>query len=75
VALSEDGRTLSFRFVRGEVKLERQVKLATLIYRGVWREGEYERGDVVTWGGSVVALPAHHHREAGLRLQGLEIDG
>jgi hypothetical protein len=52
IALSEDGRTLSFRFVRGEVKLERQVKLATLIYRGVWREGEYERGDVVTWGGS-----------------------
>jgi hypothetical protein len=52
VALSDDGRTLSFRFVRGEVKLERQVKLATLIYRGVWRDGEYERGDVVTWGGS-----------------------
>jgi hypothetical protein len=52
LALSEDGRTLSFRFVRGEVKLERQVKLATLIYREVWREGEYERGDVVTWGGS-----------------------
>lgn len=52
LALSEDGRTLSFRFVRGELKVERQVKLATLIYRGVWRDGEYERGDVVTWGGS-----------------------
>lgn len=52
MALSEDGRTLSFRFVRGEVKVERQVKLATLIYREVWREGEYELGDVVTWGGS-----------------------
>jgi integrin beta 3 len=24
-----------------------------MIYREVWREGEYERGDVVTWGGSI----------------------
>lgn len=26
--------------------------LPVLIYREVWREGDYDRGDVVTWGGS-----------------------
>ena len=52
MVLSEDGRTLSFKFVRGEVNVERQVKLDTMIYREVWREGEFDRGDVVTWGGS-----------------------
>lgn len=26
--------------------------MPTLIYRDIWREGEYSRGDVVTWGGS-----------------------
>lgn len=24
-----------------------------MIYRGIWKEGEYERGDCVTWGGSM----------------------
>ena len=52
MSLAEDGRTLSFLFTRGDVKVERSVKMETLIYREVWREGEYERGDVVTWGGS-----------------------
>lgn len=52
VSLSDDGRTLSFKFQRGELKRERAIKLETMIYREVWREGEYERGDVVTWGGS-----------------------
>lgn len=52
VELGEDGRTLFFKFVRGEMVVERQVKLATMLYREVWREGEYEAGDVVTWAGS-----------------------
>jgi integrin beta 3 len=52
VSLSEDGRTLSFKFVRGDVVKERSVKLQMIHYREVWRDGEYERGDVVTWGGS-----------------------
>lgn len=52
MSLAEDGRTLSFRFERGETVVERSVKLETLIYREVWRESEYERGDVVTWNGS-----------------------
>ena len=52
MSLGEDGRTLSLLFTRGDVKVERSIKMETLIYREVWREGEYERGDVVTWGGS-----------------------
>lgn len=52
MGLSEDGRTLSLKFARGETVVERSIKLATLIYREVWREGPYERGDVVTWNGS-----------------------
>jgi hypothetical protein len=30
----------------------REIKTRVLLYREVWREGEYEPGDVVTWGGS-----------------------
>lgn len=52
VALGEDGRTLSLKFTRGDLVIERQVKLATMIYRGVWREGPHEPGDVATWSGS-----------------------
>jgi hypothetical protein len=28
-------------------------KSPSMIYRGVWRDMDYERGDVVTWGGSM----------------------
>lgn len=52
VELAADGRTIAFKFVRGDIVVERQVKLATMIYRGVWREGRHERGDVATWAGS-----------------------
>lgn len=52
MTLGEDGRTISLKFVRGETVVERHVKLATMLYREVWREGEFEPGDVVTWGGS-----------------------
>jgi hypothetical protein len=26
--------------------------IPAMIYRGVWREGEFDQGDVATWGGS-----------------------
>jgi hypothetical protein len=53
VELGEDGRTLSLRFVRGEVRVERQVRLSSIIDRGVYRpEMKYEKGDGVTYGGS-----------------------
>lgn len=52
VELGEDGRALTFKFCRGDLVVERQVRLATLIYRGVWREGPAQKGDVVTWAGA-----------------------
>jgi hypothetical protein len=52
MVLADDGRTLSLKFKRGDLVVERAIRLATMIYREVWREGEYEPGDVVTWGGS-----------------------
>lgn len=30
----------------------REIKSSVLLYRGVWREGLFENGDVVTWSGS-----------------------
>jgi len=52
MSLGEDGRTLSLKFQRGELVKERSIKLETTKYLGVWREGQHDRGDVVTWGGS-----------------------
>lgn len=46
-------RRMTFRFERGELKKEHTVRLAHVIDRGVWKEGNvYERGDGVTFGGS-----------------------
>lgn len=33
-------------------EIGRSFAMPTMIYRAVWRAGEYEPGDVVTWGGS-----------------------
>ncbi len=32
---------------------EKRCALPVMIYRGVWREAEYQRGDTATWGGSL----------------------
>jgi len=53
LAVEHDGdRTLTLRFVRGERSREFSVDLPVVIDRGVWREGEFKRGDGVSWGGS-----------------------
>lgn len=52
VALGDDGRTLSFKFIRGEVCIERQIKLAVILDAGVYRvNSTYDKGDVTTWDG------------------------
>jgi len=33
-------------------KLEREFKTSAWVDRGIWKEGTYEQGDVVAWGGS-----------------------
>jgi hypothetical protein len=49
----DEGRTIrrTTHYTNGRV-LAREIKTSVLLYREVWREGEFERGDVVTWGGS-----------------------
>lgn len=54
IALGDDGRTLTVSLERGETRVERTLRLSTMIYRGVFKEGaEYGPGDTVTWGGSL----------------------
>lgn len=51
--ISEDGRTITRRtFYTDDRVMERTFKTAAMLYRGVWREGEHEAGDVATWSGS-----------------------
>jgi len=49
----DDGRTIrrTTHYTSGRMVV-REIKTSALLYREVWREGEFERGDVVTWGGS-----------------------
>lgn len=50
--LKDDGRTLVLKFKQGDYEEEYAFGLPVMIDRGVWREGEYEKGDGVTWAGS-----------------------
>lgn len=50
----EDDRTIEFSFKSGDHEHIATLKWPTTIDRGVWKEGEtYERGDAVTWAGSL----------------------
>jgi integrin beta 3 len=54
VVLKDDGRTIEFVFEDGETRYVRELAMPTMIYRGVFKDGnEYERGDTVTFGGSL----------------------
>lgn len=51
---ADDGRTLTLAWVRGEDRVERQLTLPHVIYRGVHQQGkQYQRGDSVTFQGSM----------------------
>lgn len=50
--LAEDDRTLVLSFSRGDEKIERRIVLQHPLYRGVWKQGEFRKGDCVTYGGS-----------------------
>lgn len=51
--IEHDGeRTLTLRFKSGHLVREKSFRIDSLIDRGVWREGTYEKGDGVTWAGS-----------------------
>lgn len=49
-----DERTIKMEFVRGETKHSYELQFPVVVYRGVFKDGDpYERGDMVTWGGSL----------------------
>jgi hypothetical protein len=50
--LADDGRTIIRRYQRGDQVKEFRHGLAVVLDRGIWREGEYQKGDGVTWAGS-----------------------
>jgi hypothetical protein len=53
VVVLDDDRTIELSFRRGDEEKAFTLKWPTMIYRGVWSEGQtYQPGDVVTWGGS-----------------------
>jgi len=52
--VAEDGRSVTLRTAHTDGKARAvSVALPTMVYRGVWREGEYAVGDTVTWDGSL----------------------
>lgn len=54
LTLGEDGRTVTVKMQAGETILEKSIKLATVIDRGVFKSGgQYEKGDAVSYGGSL----------------------
>jgi integrin beta 3 len=53
VCVLDDDRTIELSFRRGEEEKAFTLKWPTVIYRGVWREGDFAAGDSVTWGGSL----------------------
>ncbi len=54
VVEQDSERSVVIKAVRGEEsKVIGQIAIPALIYRGVWRQGTYERGELATWAGSV----------------------
>lgn len=53
LSIGEDGRTITASLKRGEVVIEKSVKIPSLLDRGVFIENaSYEKGDGITYGGS-----------------------
>lgn len=53
IEVMEDGRSIKMSLSRGDEKLEKTVKLAVILDRGVYKDGSlYEKGDSVSYGGS-----------------------
>jgi len=49
----DDGRTVLLSFTGKEMDYKVELGFPVMLYRGVYREGSYERGDTVTWAGSL----------------------
>lgn len=52
--LLDDGRTLLLSFDSGDQSFKVELGIPAMIYRGVYQDGgTYQKGDTVTWGGSL----------------------
>lgn len=51
--LMDDGRTVLLSFTGKDMDYKVELGFPAMIYRGVYRDGSYEKGDTVTWGGSL----------------------
>lgn len=49
----DDGRTVLLSFTGKDMDYKVELGFPVMLYRGVYREGSYERGDTVTWAGSL----------------------
>lgn len=47
----DDPRDFKFCFTSGEVMHSFELSLPGFVDKGVWREGDYRKGDAVSWGG------------------------
>lgn len=48
----DGGRIVRVVLRSGETTVSKEIRLGVLLDRGVWKQGRYERGDGVTYGGS-----------------------
>jgi len=46
-------RSFVFRLTKGDFAYSTEIEFPVAIYRGVWGEGSYAKGDMVTWAGSL----------------------
>lgn len=51
--LAEDGRTVAFKLLRGNVERSFSLAFPVVLDRGVYQERAYDQGDAVTWAGSL----------------------
>lgn len=52
LTLAEDGRTVTVKMQAGETVIEKSIRVASIIDRGIYKAaGDYEKGDAVTHGG------------------------
>ncbi len=49
----DDGRTVLLSFTGKEIDYKIELGFPVMLYRGVFKDGEYAKGDTVTWGGSL----------------------
>lgn len=49
----DDGRTVLLSFIGKDLDYSVELGFPVMLYRGVFTEGSYSKGDTVTWGGSL----------------------